>query len=324
MIENKNKIKKPRLHARNKNREKYDLEALITSNPDLKKYVVPNKYGVDSIDFSDAAAVKLLNKAILNHYYSIKHWNFPDENLCPPIPGRADYLHHIADLLSLDYQDKIPIGANIRCLDVGVGANCIYPIIGVTEYGWRFIGSDTNKKSIEIAQKIVGSNPSLAGKIQFRWQAQPQSIFNNMLTAEDKIDISICNPPFHTSKQTAQKANIRKVKNLGGKPTGAPKLNFSGISTELVFKGGDFEFIKTMMEESKLFAKNCYWFTALVSKQSNLKRLRLFLQKQKANNTKIIPMGTGNKSTQIIAWTFLTKRERSIWRSARWTQTMPK
>jgi len=324
MIEDKKQTKKPRLHARNKNREKYDLEALVLSNPDLKKYITPNKRGVDSIDFSDSAAVKLLNKAILNHYYGIKNWDFPDENLCPPIPGRADYLHHIADLLSEDHQDKIPIGPNIHCLDVGVGASCIYPIIGVMEYGWQFIGSDIDAKSIESAQNIVRANTPLTTKVRCKLQTNPKSVFNGILSEEDKVDVSICNPPFHTSAQEAKKANFRKVKNLGGKPTGEPALNFSGINTELIYEGGDFQFTKNMMEESKQFAKNCYWFTALVSKQSNLKRLRLFLEKQKANNIRIIPMGTGNKSTQIIAWTFLTKRERSIWRSARWTQSMPK
>ena len=32
---------------------------------------------------------------------------FPNENLCPPIPGRADYIHHIADLLSINNNKQI-------------------------------------------------------------------------------------------------------------------------------------------------------------------------------------------------------------------------
>ena len=47
---------------------------------------------------------------ILNHYYGIKYWEFPTENLCPPIPGRADYIHHMADLLGENNFGKIPIG----------------------------------------------------------------------------------------------------------------------------------------------------------------------------------------------------------------------
>ena len=94
------KAEKPRLHPRNKNRERYDLDALIVAIPELKNHVKPNKFGADSVDFSNPIAVKLLNRALLSHYYGIKNWNFPKENLCPPIPGRADYLHLIVDLLS--------------------------------------------------------------------------------------------------------------------------------------------------------------------------------------------------------------------------------
>ena len=90
MATEKKQEEKTRMHPRNKNRERYDLSALIDTVPELAGYVKPNKHGVDSVDFSNPVAVKLLNKALLNHYYGIKHWEFPDENLCPPIPGRAD------------------------------------------------------------------------------------------------------------------------------------------------------------------------------------------------------------------------------------------
>ena len=144
-----------RLHARNRNRERYDLEALMLANPELKNYIKPNKHGEDSVDFSNPIAVKLLNKALLNHYYGIKYWEFPDENLCPPIPGRADYIHHMADLLGETNSGIIPVGDKVLCLDVGVGASCIYPIIGVIEYGWKFIGSDIDPKSIASARKMI-------------------------------------------------------------------------------------------------------------------------------------------------------------------------
>jgi len=43
--------------------------------------------------------VKVLNTALLFKYYNIQSWNFPDDNLCPPISGKVDYIHHLADLL---------------------------------------------------------------------------------------------------------------------------------------------------------------------------------------------------------------------------------
>ena len=318
MSSKKNKQAKARLHSRNRNRERYDLGALTTSNPELKNYIIPNKFGVESVDFSNPLAVKLLNKALLNHYYGIKNWEFPDENLCPPIPGRADYIHHIADLLGENNFGTIPIGDKITCLDVGLGASCIYPIIGVTEYDWKFIGSDIDPKSIASAQHIINSNASLKDKIECRLQKSPNAIFRGIIGKEDKIDVTMCNPPFHSSIEDAQKGTRRKIKNLSGKKVKTPELNFAGISNELIYDGGEYQFIQTMIKESKEIFKNCYWFSTLVSKQSNLKGIYKILEKTEANQIKTIPMGTGNKSSRIVAWTFLTSEEQIVWRETRW------
>lgn len=310
--------KKSRLHARNRNRERYDIDGLIDAYPEIKRYIVPNKYGEESIEFSNPAAVKYLNKALLSHYYGIKYWDFPEENLVPPIPGRADYIHYIADLLCEHNMGTIPTGDKINCLDVGVGASCIYPIIGVTEYGWRFIGSDVDAKSIESAQNIVDSNPSLKGKIDCRLQDNPERIFEGILSPDDKMDLVICNPPFHSSLEEAQKGTRRKVQNLTGKKASTPERNFAGISNELIYEGGEYKFAQRMIEQSRKFGKQCYWFSTLVSKQSNHKAVRKLLERNKAYKIVTIPMGTGNKSSRIAAWTFLNKEEQKEWRETRW------
>jgi len=318
MSSEKNQQKKARLHSRNKNRERYDLSALTTSNPELKNHIIPNKFGVESVDFSNPIAVKLLNKALLNHYYGIKIWEFPDENLCPPIPGRADYIHHMADLLAENNFGTIPTGDKITCLDIGLGASCIYPIIGVTEYDWKFIGSDIDPKSIASSQHIVNSNSSIKEKIECRLQKNSKNVFHGILGKKDKIEFTVCNPPFHSSTEDAQKGTRRKIMNLSGKKVKTPELNFAGISNELICDGGEYKFIQNMIRESEKFSKNCFWFSTLVSKQSNLKRIYNLLEKTEANQIKTIPMGTGNKSSRIVAWTFLSKEERKEWRETRW------
>ena len=148
-------IEKLQLHPRNKHRQRYDFDRLSAACPDLKKFVALNKWGDDSIDFSDAEAVKMLNKALLIHFYDVKDWDIPPTYLCPPIPGRADYIHHIADLLADNNSGKIPVGSKIKCLDIGVGANCVYPIIGRAEYGWGFVGSDIDPLAIRSARFAV-------------------------------------------------------------------------------------------------------------------------------------------------------------------------
>lgn len=318
MSSEKKQEEKIRMHPRNKNRKRYSLNALIGAVPELADYVKPNKYGVDSVDFSNSVAVKLLNKALLNHYYGIKYWEFPDENLCPPIPGRADYIHYISDLLCESNFGRQPIGNKITCLDVGVGASCIYPIIGVTEYNWNFAGSDINENSIASAQHIINANPQLSDKIELRLQKNRKDIFYGVVASEDKIDITLCNPPFHASAEEAQKGTLRKIKNLSGKKVKTPELNFAGISNELIYEGGEHQFIHNMIKESKKFATNCFWFSTLVSKQSNLKGVYKALEAIGATAVKTIPMETGNKSTRIVAWTFLSKEVQKEWKVTRW------
>lgn len=318
MSVDKSQQEKTRLHSRNKNRDRYDLSALMMATPELKNWVKPNIYGEDSIDFFTPAAVKLLNKALLNHYYGIKYWEFPDTNLTPPIPGRADYIHHIADLLCESNFGTIPTGDKITCFDIGVGANCIYPIIGVAEYNWKFIGSDIDPKSIESAQQIVNANPLLENKIDLRFQKDPNDVIFGIIGKEEKIDLSICNPPFYSSSEVAQEESRRKVKHLSGKTIKTPKFNLAGVSNELICDGGEFKFIQNMVRESQKFAKNSYWFSTLVSKQSNLKGIYKSLEKVEATEVKTIPMGTGNKSTRIVAWTFLSKEEQKEWAETRW------
>jgi 23S rRNA (adenine1618-N6)-methyltransferase len=306
MSSEKSTQEKTTLHPRNKNRERYDLGALILAVPELGSYIKPNKFGDDSVDFASPIAVKLLNKALLHHYYGVEYWDFPEDNLVPPIPGRADYIHYMADLLTESNFGRKPAGNKITCLDVGTGASCIYPILGVIEYGWNFIASDVNAKSLASAQNIVAGNLLLKGKVDCRLQNDPQAFFDGIITANDKVDITVCNPPFHASAIEAS--------------SGA-KRNFAGISSELIYDGGEHQFIHDMIADSKRFSKACYWFSTLVSKQSNLKGIYKALDSFKAAAVKTIEMGTGNKSTRIVAWTFLTKEEQKAWRDTNWKST---
>jgi len=309
---------KTSLHPRNKNRERYDLNALVVAIPELVQHVKPNKFGDESVDFASPVAVKLLNKALLKHYYGIEYWEFPDDNLVPPIPGRADYIHYMADLLKESNFGRMPYGNNITCIDIGTGANCIYPIIGVTEYEWNFIATDVNRDSLASAQNIMDANPQLTGKIECRLQNNPNAFFDGIIAANEKADLTICNPPFHASADDAKAGNKRKVQNLSGKRIKTPELNFAGISNELIYEGGEHRFVHKMIADSKRFSKNCYWFSTLVSKQSNLKGIYKALDEFRASSVKTIEMGTGNKSTRIVAWTFLTKEEQKNWRETRW------
>jgi 23S rRNA (adenine1618-N6)-methyltransferase len=289
---------KTELHPRSRHRALYDFKELINNCPSLSKFVAKNSYGNESIDFADPIAVKTLNKAILKHFYNIT-WDIPEHFLCPPIPGRADYIHYIADLLAVTNKGVMPKGKEISIIDIGVGANCIYPLIGHREYGWSFVGTDIDPSAISIAKSNVTRN-NLEEAIEIRLQKSNENIFQNVLDDDVMYDASMCNPPFHASRAKAHLGTKRKWKNL---KVSTNALNFGGQSNELWCPGGEVAFIKLMIEES--LHVNCKWFTTLVSKASSLAPIYRALDKARPKEIRTIDMGQGQKKSRFVAWTFI-------------------
>lgn len=292
------------LHPRNKHNGNYDFKALIETLPELASFVTVNKFGNESIDFANPDAVRALNKALLKHFYNISYWELPKTNLCPPIPGRADYLHYIADILAEQNNGVIPKGANVKILDIGTGANCIYPIIGHQEYGWSFVGTEIDKPAKLTAENIINHNPELKDLIKIGLQENKRNIFKGIIQADEQFDFTICNPPFHNSREAATEGTKRKLKNLGKTVENKPVLNFGGQNNELWYEGGELAFITNMIFESVHFQKQCKWFSSLVSKKENLKPLYSVLKRVKATEVKTINMEQGNKVSRILVWQF--------------------
>lgn len=302
---------KSSLHKRNLHRNHYDFEQLISCVPELKQYVFTNAYQTITINFSLPKAVKLLNKALLLHFYKVKNWDIPDANLCPPIPGRADYVHYIADLLA-EEQSEIPTGISISGLDIGTGANLVYPLIAHKSYGWKMLGTDINQDSLKNAQRILDHNADLSSAIQLKKQSNSDHILKNIIEPKDRFTFSMCNPPFHDSEESALKGNLRKTKNLNKSKVQKPLLNFGGQQSELWCEGGEIAFITKMIHESVLYSSQVLWFTCLVSKKDNLHKLTTLLKKVKAD-FKTIDMSQGQKISRILAWTFIPQQNRKDW-----------
>lgn len=286
------KSKQKKFHPKSKHNDDYDFTTLIKANPLLKPLVYKNDYQIETIDFSDPIAVKELNKALLFSEYGITAWNFPDTNLCPPIPGRADYIHYISDLIANE-------NSTIKVLDIGTGATCIYPLLGATTYDWSFVGTDIDLDSLDAAQDIIDDN-DLDSKITLRQQLDENHILKDIIEDEDSFTVTICNPPFYKSAAEASGANARKSRNLGNNAV----RNFAGNNNELWYVGGEKAFLHTYLYESSLYPNCSKWFTSLVSKKENVLSLEKSAKKLKAKSFKVIPMHQGNKVTRIVAWQF--------------------
>ncbi|MEG1564296.1 MAG: 23S rRNA (adenine(1618)-N(6))-methyltransferase RlmF [Bacteroides sp.] len=290
------------LHHRSKHNGQYDFPKLIADYPPLEKFVERNRYGTLTVDFFNPRAVKALNKALLISCYGITYWNIPPHYLCPPIPGRADYIHYLADLL-----ETVPPREDTktrRCLDIGVGANCIYPIIGCTTYGWTFVGTDIDSIALANARKIATSNPILAHHIELRLQPHEQSLFQGIILPDEYFDLTLCNPPFHSSQEEAEQGTLRKLSSLKGKNVSKVTLNFGGIAHELWCDGGELNFLFRLIDESRDFCHHCGWFTTLVSKEKNLSQLYTRLKAVDVAEYRTIDMQQGTKSSRILAWRF--------------------
>lgn len=299
--------KKDKIHPRNKHRGRYNFSALVKAYPELKQHIVINKFGDETVNFSNPVAVQVLNAALLKYFYKIDKWDLPEKYLVPPIPGRADYIHHIADLLANSNNGVIPTGKNVRCLDIGVGVNCIYPILGVSEYEWSFVGTDIDKTSLDYAKRNVENNKQLSGNVELRLQYNSGNIFRGVIRKDEKFDITICNPPFHRSQAEANTSAMRKISNLSKSKKVTKVLNFGGQSNELWSKGGEVAFVKKMIAESEQFQHSCLWFSSLISKESSMPQLISALKAVDAKVIKTIPMGQGNKVSRILAWSFVGK-----------------
>ncbi|AUZ06015.2 MULTISPECIES: 23S rRNA (adenine(1618)-N(6))-methyltransferase RlmF [Vitreoscilla] len=288
------------LHPNNPHHGRYDLAALVKTLPELKGFIIQTPKGEASIAFANAKAVVCLNKALLKHFYGIDQWTLPQGFLCPPIPGRADYIHHIADLLQQRPVNRQALP--IKALDIGTGANLIYPIIAHRALNWEMVGSEVSPSALKHAQKLIDAHPLLQN-IQLRQQKRPEHIFNSIIQTGEYFDITLCNPPFFRSQDEANAQAARKWRNLKGAKSSSVR-NFGGQQQELWCEGGELAFLRSMIDESVHYAKQVGWFTSIVSNLNHVPPLKKELKKRKVPHIQVLEMSQGQKHTHILAWSF--------------------
>jgi len=288
------------MHPRNRHAAGYDFAALTARVPELARFVRPGPSGRPTIDFADASAVLELNRALLKVDYGVESWDLPAGALCPPVPGRADYVHAAADLLASSRGGNIPRASGVRVLDIGVGASVIYPILGRAEYGWSFVGTDIDDAALENARRLVAANPALAGAVELRRQTAP-AILRGVMKAGEFFDLTLCNPPFHASAQEAQAQAARKWTGLKRPQSGR---NFGGRGAELWTPGGEAAFVRRLIEESAELRERAGWFTTLIARSAHVSAAEKALERAGAADARVVEMAQGVKKSRFIAWTF--------------------
>lgn len=286
---------RPDLHPRNRHQGHYDFPALVAACPALRPHLRRNPEGEATIDFADPEAVLLLNRALLVVQYGVRDFALPEGYLCPPIPGRADYLHHLADLLGR------PEGPEVNILDLGTGASAIYPLLGHASYGWSFVATDVDLDALGSAERILMANPGFWEAIDLRHQPDPARIFEGVVAEGETFAACLCNPPFHASRKEARDGTARKWRHLG---QGGRALNFGGKAGELWCPGGEVGFLTRMAEEAAQRPSICAWFTSLVAKSAHLAAIEKAVKTSGAVEVRVVPMGQGAKQSRFVAWRY--------------------
>ncbi len=287
------------MHPNNPHNASYNFEELCKEHTPLQEFVHVNSFGKETIDFAIPEAVLHLNKALLKRHHQITDWNIPHGYLCPPIPSRADYLYYLNDILQ-ENDLKQPV----QIVDVGTGANCIFALLAARIFNWNVVGCDIDAVAVNAAQQNVDATKEISDKIEIRHQPNNADIFKGIILPGEFYHATVCNPPFYSSEEDANKSTLRKLKQLNpDKSVLELERNFKGQPNELWCNGGEALFIKRMVKQSTHFKEQVGWFTTLVSKTETLAKLYKLLKKLKATH-KTLEMQHGNKKTRVVAWRF--------------------
>jgi 23S rRNA A1618 N6-methylase RlmF len=226
---------------------KIDLIFLSTKWPKLNKYIKKNR-----INAMEKEAQMELQKAIAFAYYNIILLTTP-ENLVPMVNNRIQYLKFIQNIIEPGI-----------ILDIGTGSSCVYPLLGCRIFKKsKWIGTEIDDKSIAIAEIAVKRN-LLQDRITIIKGNHGEFFTEKVLN----VDFVMTNPPFYSSKEELKQGFLFKES--------CPLT--VGVDQELYTLGGEFEFVKGIIQEG-LEKKLEMWMSSLVGKKEN------FLQILKVRKT---------------------------------------
>uniref|UniRef100_A0A1J3EL50 U6 small nuclear RNA (adenine-(43)-N(6))-methyltransferase n=1 Tax=Noccaea caerulescens TaxID=107243 RepID=A0A1J3EL50_NOCCA len=297
-----------------------DFALLASLYPSFKPYVFFS--GARSrIDWTDYNATRELTRTLLLHDHGLNWW-IPDGQLCPTLPNRSNYMHWINDLLSSEIIRGQ--GSKVKGFDIGTGANCIYPLLGASLFGWSFVGSDVTLVALEWAEKNVQSNPHILDLIEIRdskilphcscscsSESHVPEVINNesekhsteagfssteaavlvgVVKEDETFDFCMSNPPFF---ETFEEAGLN------------PKTSCGGTPEEMVCNGGEQAFVTRIIQDSTVLRQRFRWYTSMLGKKANLKPLISKLWEAGVTVVKTTEFVQGQTSRWGLAWSFM-------------------
>ncbi|GAV84273.1 Methyltransf_10 domain-containing protein [Cephalotus follicularis] len=337
------KRKRGTIHPKNKySNNPPDFALLASLYPSFKPFVFYSRDGRPRIDWTDFNATRELTRILLLHDHGLRWW-IPDGQLCPTVPNRSNYIHWVEDLLSLDIIPNTNTnGDNVRGFDIGTGANCIYPLLGASLLGWRFVGSDVTDVALEWAERNVKSNPHVSELIEIRkvqfikdtnsieesCSESEMDLNGNMAEEAELLPSSSFDLPCGASTGYYGPPILVGVVRDGEKfdfcmcnppffesmeEAGLnPKTSCGGTPEEMVCPGGEKEFITRIIDDSAILRQSFRWYTSMVGRKSNLKFLTSKLWEVGVTTVKTTEFVQGQTCRWGLAWSFVAPDRKII------------
>ncbi|KAK7180972.1 uncharacterized protein CC84DRAFT_273337 [Paraphaeosphaeria sporulosa] len=257
------------------------------------------------LDFQDPDTTKTLTKALLKVDFSLQ-LEVPDDRLCPPVPNRWNYvcwIHTLLDSTNPSYSSHYDPERQVIGLDIGTGASAIYTMLCLkSRPAWTMCATDVDKKSFESAARNLTIN-NLITRAKLLQTIDSQPLIPLQYLGVDKLDFTICNPPFF-----ADEMDMRQSLSGEGKSV-RPNAVCTGSENEMVCRGGDLGFVTRIVDESLTLRERVTWYTSMFGKMSSAKAIIGLLKEKSVTNWAVgsIDVGGGTKRW-IVAWSFADYR----------------
>ena len=222
---------------------------------------------------------------------------------------------------------------------VGVGANCVYPLIGAARNGWSFVGTDVTDAALEAARRNADANPRLAPLIEIRdarirgeseanlpraEEGDPAPIFARVRADEDRDaerdHLDAARDAAASSSSTTK--TKKKIETRGFAFTmcnppffeseadakGNAGTDFGGVASEMACAGGELAFVSRILAESSASAdarRFAHWYTTMCGKKETVKRLRAMLRTRGAKAVRETTFYQGKTRRWGVAWSFV-------------------
>ncbi|XP_046825269.1 U6 small nuclear RNA (adenine-(43)-N(6))-methyltransferase [Vespa crabro] len=278
------------MHPRNKYKKSPNFKQLALLYPEFRKVAVTDLTGKVHIDFKNEETLRILTKVLLKHDFDLTI-KIPQNKLVPTLPLRLNYILWIEDLMTHASFTKME---NVKGIDIGTGAVCIYPLLLAKIYGCYMFGTEVDDTSIESAIENVKNN-NLENLIQVI-KVDKNKILKETIEENETFHFIMCNPPFFETEDTSDKVIKQQP------PRNAP----TGSNKELSIEGGEKLFVTKMIEESIQIGEKIKIYTSMLGKKNSLFYFVKLLKEHNINNFTWTEFCQGHTKRWGLAWSFLS------------------